>query len=104
MATEVESKLFSLFSDFIRDLSKTFPEIKNSLYRNYESCLTDTGDKCLDDFPKLNTFLELIGENKIIHAYADEELGKVGITYMVNDYAPLDYYEYIVYPKDWLHI
>ena len=62
MVTEVEDKLFSLFSDFIRDLSKTFPEIKNSLYRNYESCLTDIGDKCLDDFPKLSKFLELIGE------------------------------------------
>jgi len=64
MATEVESKLFSLFSDFIRDLSKTFPEIKNSLYRNYETCLTDTEGKCLDDFPKLSTFLELIGEHE----------------------------------------
>jgi len=62
MATEVETKLFSLFSDFIRDLSKTFPEIKNSLYRNYETCLTDTEGKSLDDFPKLNRFLELIGD------------------------------------------
>ena len=64
MVSEVESPLFSLFSDFIRDLSKTFPEIKNSLYRNYETCLTDTEGKCLDDFPKLNTFLELIGEHE----------------------------------------
>jgi len=62
MVTEVETKLFSLFSDFIRDLSKTFPEIKNSLYRNYETCLTDTEGKSLDDFPKLNRFLELIGD------------------------------------------
>jgi hypothetical protein len=62
MVTEVETKLFSLFSNFIRDLSKTFPEIKNSLYRNYETCLTDTEGKSLDDFPKLNRFLELIGD------------------------------------------
>jgi len=60
--TEVETKLFSLFSDFIRDLSKVFPEIKNSLYRNYEDCLSDTTDKCLSDFPKVCRFLELIGD------------------------------------------
>ena len=60
--TEVEAKLFSLFSDFIRDLSKVFPEIKNSLYRNYEDCLTDTDEKCLCDFPKVKRFLELIGD------------------------------------------
>lgn len=59
--SEVESKLFSLFSDFIRDLSKVFPEIKNSLYRNYEDCLVE-GSKCLSDFPKVKRFLELIGD------------------------------------------
>jgi len=59
--SEIEQKLFGIFSDFIRDLSKTFPEIKSSLYRNYESCLTEE-DKCLDDLPKLNRFLELIGD------------------------------------------
>ena len=59
--SEVESKLFSLFSDFIRDLSKVFPEIKSSLYRNYEDCLVD-GSKCLSDFPKVKRFLELIGD------------------------------------------
>jgi hypothetical protein len=61
MSTEVESKLFSLFSDFIRDLSKVFPEIKSSLYRNYEDCLVES-DKCLSDFPKVKRFLELIGD------------------------------------------
>ena len=59
--SEVETKLFSLFSDFIRDLSKVFPEIKNSLYRNYEDCLVD-GSKCLSDFPKVKRFLELIDD------------------------------------------
>ena len=54
-------RVFSLFSDFIRDLSKVFPEIKNSLYRNYEDCLVD-GSKCLSDFPKVKRFLELIGD------------------------------------------
>tara|TARA_B100000900_G_scaffold14771_1_gene11808 strand:- start:4693 stop:5589 length:897 start_codon:yes stop_codon:yes gene_type:complete len=61
MSSEVEQKLFSLFSDFIRDLSKVFPEIKSSLYRNYEGCLVE-GDKCLKDFPKVKRFLELIDD------------------------------------------
>lgn len=62
MSTEIEQKLFSLFSDFIRDLSKVFPEIKNSLYRNYEDCLVETEEKSLSDFPKVKRFLELIGD------------------------------------------
>jgi len=62
MSTEVETQLFGIFSDFIRDLSKTFPEIKSCLYRNYEGCLTDVDDKKLCDLPKLNRFLELIGD------------------------------------------
>jgi hypothetical protein len=60
--TEVETKLFILFSDFIRDISKVFPEIKNSLYRNYEDCLVESDNKCLCDFPKVKRFLELIGD------------------------------------------
>jgi hypothetical protein len=62
MSTEVETQLFGIFNDFIRDLSKTFPEIKSCLYRNYEDCLTDVDDKKLCDLPKLNRFLELIGD------------------------------------------
>jgi hypothetical protein len=62
MSAEVETQLFSIFNDFIRDLSKTFPEIKSCLYRNYEDCLTDIDDKKLCDLPKLNRFLELIGD------------------------------------------
>lgn len=60
--SEIETKLFSLFSDFIRDLSKVFPEIKNSLYRNYEDCLVESESKSLKDFPKVKRFLELIGD------------------------------------------
>ena len=62
MSTEVEQKLFNLFSDFIRDLSKVFPEIKSSLYRKYEDCLSDDNNKCLSDFPKVKRFLELIND------------------------------------------
>jgi len=60
---EVEKQLFSLFSDFIRDLSKTYPEIKSCLYRNYEDCLLE-GDKSLSGLPKLEKFLTLIGEHE----------------------------------------
>jgi len=60
---EVEKQLFSLFSDFIRDLSKTYPEIKSCLYRNYEDCLLE-GDKSLSEQPKLEKFLALIGEHE----------------------------------------
>ena len=60
--SEVETKLFALFSDFIRDLSKVYPEIKSVLYRNYEDCLVESDNKCLCDFPKLNRFLDLIGD------------------------------------------
>lgn len=60
---EVEKNLFSIFSNFIRDLSKTYPEIKSCLYRNYEECLiNENGTKSLNEFPKLQNFLELIGE------------------------------------------
>ena len=60
---EVETQLFSIFSSFIRDLSKTYPEIKNCLYRNYEDCITNT-DKPIKDFPRLQKFLDLIQEHE----------------------------------------
>jgi hypothetical protein len=62
--SEVETQLFDIFSSFIRDLSKTFPEIKNSLYRNYESCLVESKDKKLSDYPMLERFLELISDHE----------------------------------------
>jgi hypothetical protein len=60
---EVENQLFTIFGNFIRDLSKTYPEIKSCLYRNYEDCLLE-GDKSLSDFPKLEKFLKLIGDHE----------------------------------------
>ena len=58
---EVERQLFSIFNNFIRDLSKTYPEIKSCLYRNYEDCLLNETEP-LSKFPKLLNFLELISE------------------------------------------
>ena len=61
--SDVETKLFDIFlANSYEIYQKTFPEIKSCLYRNYEDCLTDSKDKCLDDLPKLKRFLELIGD------------------------------------------
>ena len=56
----MEREIFPLFGSFIRDLGKTYPEIKSSLYRNYEECLVDTDTKSLKDCPKLHSFLEIV--------------------------------------------
>jgi hypothetical protein len=69
---EVESQVFPLFSSFIRDLGKTYPEIKNCLYRNYESCLTNTDTLTLKDCPKLQVFLDLIYDNQKLISKKDE--------------------------------
>ena len=61
--SEVEIQLFTIFGNFIRDLSKTYPEIKSCLYRNYEDCLLE-GDKSLSEQPKLEKFLTLIGDHE----------------------------------------
>ena len=60
---DVDKQLFSIFGAFIRDLSKTYPEIKSCLYRNYEDCILNE-DKSLSEFPKLVKFLGLIGDHE----------------------------------------
>lgn len=62
--TEVEKQLFNIFSNFIRDLSKTYPEIKNCLYRNYENILLNESDYELSNYPKLENFLKILQENE----------------------------------------
>ena len=59
---EIENQVFSIFSSFIRDLSKTFPEVKNCLYRNYESEITGENLK-LENCPKIKVFLSKVDEN-----------------------------------------
>lgn len=56
----MEQQVYPLFSSFIRDLGKTYPEIKNCLYRNYEECLVDTDNKPLSKCPKLQVFLDVV--------------------------------------------
>ena len=59
----MEQQVYPLFSSFIRDLGKTYPEIKNCLYRNYEECLMDTETKPLSECPKLQVFLDVVHTN-----------------------------------------
>lgn len=59
---DIEKQVFSIFSSFIRDLSKTFPEIKNCLYRNYEQEIVGE-DLKLNSCPKIKCFLTKINKN-----------------------------------------
>jgi len=60
---DIEDQVFPLFESFIQDLSKTYPEIKNCLYRNYEECLVAGPDRVFSELPKLQAFLDLVHEN-----------------------------------------
>lgn len=60
----VNKQLFDFFSSFIRDLSKTYPEIKSCLYRNYEDCLVVENCENLSEFPKIEKFLSVIKEHE----------------------------------------
>jgi len=73
---EIEKQVFSIFSSFIRDLSKTFPEVKNCLYRNYESEITGE-DLKLDNCPKIGVFLSKIDENNKLITKKDEKFFEV---------------------------
>ena len=68
---DINKQITNIFSSFIRDLSKTFPEIKNSLYRNYESELTSEFTD-IDECPKIKTFLDKIKENETFIKDKDE--------------------------------
>ena len=59
---DIEKQVFSIFSSFIRDLSKTFPEIKNCLYRNYEKEIVGE-DLKLEDCFKIKSFLSVVNEH-----------------------------------------
>lgn len=73
---DIENQVFSIFSSFIRDLSKTFPEIKNCLYRNYELEIVGE-DLKLDNCPKIQCFLEKINENSKMIENKDEKFFEI---------------------------
>ena len=76
---DIEKQVFSIFSSFIRDLSKTFPEIKNCLYRNYEKEIVGE-DLKLEDCLKIKSFLSIVNEhsklieNKDIKFFENENI------------------------------
>ena len=78
---EIEKQVFAIFGSFIRDLSKTYPEIKNCLYRNYEDCLLNE-DKKLNEFPKLKKFLEKVHENEALITKKDVSLFEKDIDFL----------------------
>ena len=87
---EIETKLFTIFESFIRDLSKTYPEIKNCLYRNYDDCLSDQPKK-LSDLPKLQKFLDNLHKYESLITKKDE-------TFFTQD---IEYLEDISFDKLW---
>ena len=70
---DIEKQVFTIFSSFIRNLSKTFPEIKNCLYRNYESEITGENLK-LCDCPKIQSFLDKVHKNSELIRKKNETL------------------------------
>jgi len=68
---EINKQLSSIFSSFIRDLSKTFPELKNCLYRNYENEITNEFIN-LEECPKIKEFLDKIKLNEEFIKNKDE--------------------------------
>ena len=77
---EVEKKLINIFTSFIRDLGKTYPEIKNSLYRNYGECFDE--EKRLSELPELQKFIDLIYENQKLIQLKDERLFQKDIEFL----------------------
>ena len=68
---DIEKQVFKIFSDFIYNLSRTFPEIKNCLYRNYENEILEDDSK-LENCPKISKFLSIIHENNELITKKDE--------------------------------
>ena len=62
---QIEQQAFSIFSSFIQDLSKTYPEIRNCLYRNYEDCITKSEKKSLQ-FKNMKNILQIKTQNFLI--------------------------------------
>jgi len=79
---EIEKQVFTLFASFLKDLGKTYPEIKNCLYRNYEDVLTDNENKKMEDLPKLKLFLDCIYENQKLIKEKDVSLFDLEIEFL----------------------
>ena len=78
---DIQENVFCIFSSFIRDLSVTYPEIKNCLYRNYEECLI-TENKKINDFPKLKSFLDQLQKYEKMITDKDEQFFNLEIEFL----------------------
>jgi hypothetical protein len=78
---EVENKFFDLFSSFILDIAKTYPETKQCLYRNYGDYLDDEKEKSIND-EKIQKFINIIHEHHTLITNKDESLFKLDIEYL----------------------
>jgi len=80
---DIENQVFRIFASFIQDLTLTFPEIKNCLYRNYEDCiLAQNNDKSLNEYPKITSFLEKIQKYEKMISDKDEQFFNLEIDFL----------------------
>ena len=81
---DIEKQVFQIFSSFIQDLTLTFPEIKNCLYRNYQDCILalNNDNPILQDYPKIISFLEKIQEYEKMIENKDPQFFKLEIEFL----------------------
>ena len=80
---DIEKQVFQIFASFINDLTLTFPEIKNCLYRNYEDCiLAQNNDKSLDEYPKILDFLNKIQKYEKMISDKDDQFFNLEIDFL----------------------
>ena len=81
---DIEKQVFQIFSSFIQDLTLTFPEIKNCLYRNYQDCILalNNDNPILQDYPKIIAFLEKIQEYEKMIENKDSQFFNLDIEFL----------------------
>ena len=80
---DIEKQVFQIFASFVTDLTLTFPEIKNCLYRNYEDCiLAQNNDKSLSEYPKISEFLNKIQKYEQMISDKDEQFFNLEIDFL----------------------
>ena len=60
----IDKQVYQTIGSFLRDICKSFPEAKGSIYRHYEEILLDFEDKKISDCSLIQDFLSVINENK----------------------------------------
>ena len=60
----IDYQAFKTCNSFLRDICKSFPEAKGSIYRNYEEILVDFESKSIKDCQLLQDFLDVIDKHR----------------------------------------